>query len=293
VTAGDPALACEDLGFSFGSLRVLDGVSFEIEPGAVVALVGPNGSGKTTLLRIAAGVLSPDAGRVSYPTGGPRSVGYLPQSPAFAPGFSARRTVAFYDSLVKGGDAPDDLLARVGLTDVADRDVAALSGGMTRLLGLAQSLVGDPGALVLDEPTSGLDPAMTRRLFDLVDAATEAGAGVLVATHDLAAVDRVADEVLLLDGGRFLVRGTPDEIRAAADADSLDDAFVALVGREDRRVRSGAETDATPSAPVAGDGSTDGGGGSTDASTTDASTTDAGPEAGHDGSTDGSGGGGA
>ncbi|MFB6106428.1 MAG: ABC transporter ATP-binding protein [Halobacteriaceae archaeon] len=230
----DPPLSVSSVTVGYGDLTVLDGVSLAVPAGAVTALVGPNGSGKTTLLRVAAGLASPDAGDVDRRVAGHRAVGYLPQAPTFRPGFTARETVAFHaDLLPADADAdPDAALARVGLADVADRSTGALSGGMVRLLGLAVATVGDPPVYVLDEPTSGLDPEVTRHVFAAVTDLAAAGAAVLVASHDLAAVDRHADRVGLVH--RHALRtGTPATLREETGADSLDDAFASLVGAGD------------------------------------------------------------
>lgn len=197
---------------SFGEVAALADVSVEIAGGSVVALVGPNGSGKTTLLRILAGLLAPTGGDVTY-EGPPavRPLGYLPQTPAFRPGYTAAETAAFYARLV--GDDPAELLERVGLGDVSDRRVEALSGGMTRLLGIAQALAGDPPVLSLDEPASGLDPVMRRRVFEIVEALADDGHAVVVTSHDLPSVERTADRVVVLDRGAVVASGTPAVLR--------------------------------------------------------------------------------
>jgi ABC-type multidrug transport system ATPase subunit len=222
------ALALDGVTHAFGDVRVLDDVSLSLAPGTVTAVVGPNGAGKTTLLRVAAALLAPQAGDVERPDV-ERPVGYLPQSPAFRPGFTVSETVAFYAALVSGDVDRARVLERAGLRAVRDRRVEALSGGMTLLLGLAGATVGDPPALVLDEPTSGLDPGMTRRVFEAVRALADDGVGVLLASHDLAAVERHADRVLVLDGGRVVADGSPADLRGQAGVDALVDAFTATV----------------------------------------------------------------
>ena len=232
---------------SFGEVAVLSGVSMTADRGEVVAVVGPNGSGKSTLLRILAGVRRADHGTVTIPpdAGGSRRLGYLPQRPAFRSGFTARDTLQFYAQLLDGvnGDDVTRTLDRVGLADVAGREVGSLSGGMTRLLGLGQAVLGDPGVLVLDEPGSGLDPGMVERLFTVVGDLANDGTAVVVASHELPAVETHADTVAVLAGGRFRAVDAPEALVCETDTDSLSAAFLRLVGTEvgDATVAAGAE----------------------------------------------------
>lgn len=222
-----------NLAHSFGDLDVLGDVSFSIDAGTVACLIGPNGSGKTTLLRLVAGLLDPDDGTIAVANGGDRQVGYLAQQPDFRPQFTVRETIDFYGSLVETETDAEAVLDRVGLTAVADRRIDALSGGMMRLLAVAQTIVGDPSVLVLDEPSSGLDPTMTRHITDAVADLADSGDAVLLATHDLRSVERVADEVLILDQGEMVATGTPASIRDETDSDTLEDALAALTRVDD------------------------------------------------------------
>jgi ABC-type multidrug transport system ATPase subunit len=221
----DASASLSDVSLSFGDLTVLDDVSVDLTAGDVTAIVGPNGCGKTTLLELVAGLRPPDSGTSTRPTDAERSVAYLPQSPRFRPTFTARETVAFYGDLVAADVDPSALLEQVGLGDAADRRVDALSGGMTRLLGLAQALVGDPPVVVLDEPTSGLDPDIAERIFDVIVDLAATDRAVLVASHDLPNVEDHADRVLLLADGRFRLDGSPAAIRESTGAGSLRAAF--------------------------------------------------------------------
>ena len=183
-----------------------------VEAGEVTAFVGPNGSGKTTFLSVLAGLHRPTGGTVSYR--GPethRRIGYLPQKPGFRPRFTARETLGVYARLVD--DDPDRLLERVGLGAVADRRVGAPSGGMVRLLGVAQALAGAPPVVALDEPASSLDPGMSERVFDVAGDIAGEGRGVVLCSHDLALVERVADTVVVLDRGDVVTTGSPEQLR--------------------------------------------------------------------------------
>lgn len=223
-------LSADGLTKSFGSVTVIDDVSLTLEAGTVTALVGPNGSGKTTLLRVLAGLLDPTAGTVTD-TGSDaaRQVGYLPQNPAFRPGFTAEETLDFYTALADGD--PETLLSRVGLGDAADRRVEALSGGMTRLLGLAQAMVGDPPVVILDEPDSGLDPGMRRQTFEVVEGLAASGTAVLCSSHDVTLVEEFADRVAMLDRGSLVAMGPPDELCRQHDHETLWALFDDVVDR--------------------------------------------------------------
>jgi ABC-type multidrug transport system ATPase subunit len=213
---GKPVLSVEGLSRSFGALEVLEDVSLSLSRGEIGAVVGPNGSGKSTLLRALAG-LSPHGGVVEVAATGPRAVGYLPQSPAFRPRFTVRETLGFYADLLPGAVDVDAALDRVGMAGAADRRTEALSGGMRRLLGIAQATLGDPPLVLLDEPTSDLDPRMTEHIFGVVEDVVAGGATVLLATHDHRGVER-SDRAFLLDGGRIVVSGAPADLRGEADS---------------------------------------------------------------------------
>ncbi|SEW17735.1 ABC transporter ATP-binding protein [Halobacterium jilantaiense] len=240
-----PVLALEDASFAFGDLTILDEESVAVERGELVALVGPNGSGKTTVLELLAGLRDPDSGTVRRPANAARSTAYLPQSPGFRSGFTVRETLSFYAGLVGGGVDADAVLDRVGLGDAADRRVEALSGGMTRLLGLAQALVGDPPVVVLDEPTSGLDPDVSDSVFDATAALATDDRAVVVSSHDLAAVEARADRVVLVADGAIAFDGPPEDLLAETGAGTLRAAF--------SRAVAGRELDATAAAPSGGD----------------------------------------
>jgi ABC-type multidrug transport system ATPase subunit len=227
----DVVLRAEGVSHSYGDLNVLDGVSVSLRQGKVHALVGSNGSGKTTLLRILAGLLSPNDGTVeTVVEGEKRTVGYLPQRPAFRTGFTAEETLRFYTRLLETDDGVTEALEAVGLSEASDRRVSGLSGGMTRLLGIAQARVGNPPIMMLDEPTSGLDPAMTGRIFSILNDLADEGATVLLTTHDLDRVARNADETVIIHDRAVAESGSPDEIVKRYDGKDLSEVFDDIVG---------------------------------------------------------------
>jgi len=176
------------------------------------------------------GQLSPTEGAVSYT--GPavdRPIGYLPQQPSFRPQFTAAETLAFYGALLGREVETHTALDRVGLAEAADRPVEALSGGMRRLLGIAQSLVGEPPVVVFDEPASGLDPSMSTQAFEILSERAREGTAIVVSSHDLGLVERFADRVLVVHDGTIAGRGSPRELMAETGTESLWDVYDAVV----------------------------------------------------------------
>ncbi len=236
TAADSTVLRATDIEHSYGQVEVLEGVSLELHEGAVTALIGPNGAGKTTFIRALAGLHTPTAGEISYSgPDRPRQIGYLPQRPAFRPGQTVEQALTFYASLVGlSSEQALSALDTVGLLDAKDRDVDALSGGMKRLVGIAQARIGNPPIVILDEPGSGLDPEMSLHVFQSLNDLAADGTAILLSSHDLALVEETADTVVMLDDGSLLYHGSPSEVIAEANATSLLDVF-----RESRRAEAG------------------------------------------------------
>lgn len=227
MTDEQPLIRVENVTRTYGGVPVLTDVSVDVRSG-VTAVVGPNGSGKSTLLRTIVGETAPTDGTVRYRGPDvPRPIGYLPQRASFRESFTARETLAFYARLL--GEDPDPYLERVGLSAASDRGIDALSGGMRRLLGIAQATIGDPPVLVLDEPTSGLAPGMRDRIFELAGDFADSDTAVVVSTHDLELVDRHADRVLLLRYGSVAASGPLPELYASSDAETAADLYRSIV----------------------------------------------------------------
>ena len=218
----EAVLALHDLTRTFrrrgGTVRAVDGVSLELVPGEIVGLVGPNGAGKTTLLRLATGLLAPDAGTIAVagaPAGSPaarRVLGFAPDGPVFPPALTVRETLDYYARFHALGPVRRALVAAAlelgGLGDVADRRTAALSQGFAQRLALAQAALGGRRVLLLDETLSAVDPMVRRALCDGLQRLAARGVAVLLSSHDLAAVERLAWRVLVLVQGR-VVRSAP------------------------------------------------------------------------------------
>jgi ABC-2 type transport system ATP-binding protein len=217
----------------FGPVLAVDRLSFDVEPGRVVAFLGPNGAGKTTTLRMMLGLVRPDAGSATI--NGKRYqdlpepahvIGAMLEAESFHPGRTARNHLRVRALATHTDPASiDDVLEVVGLTWAADRRVGGFSLGMRQRLGLATALLGDPEALILDEPANGLDPEGVRWLRDLLRGMAAEGAAVLVSSHILAEVAQTADDVVILDHGR-LVRAAPMAELTATSA--LEDVFLRL-----------------------------------------------------------------
>jgi len=221
----------EHLGKRFGPLVAVDDLSFEVERGETFALIGPNGAGKTTTLKMLLGLTRPNTGRIAIgrdalpPTDARarRSMGYVPQRVAFPRARTVAEVLSFFAAL-RGlpGTAVTRALERVRMTDHAARPARELSGGYVQRLSLGQALLGDPDLLVLDEPTASLDPEAAWEFRSLVETLQREGKTILLCSHLLSEVERVADRVLILVEGRRAALESLDDLHARqADATGL------------------------------------------------------------------------
>src|SRR4051794_10467366 len=221
---GIPALRVRGLHKRYGSVTALAGVDLAVGEGELVGLLGPNGAGKSTLVKIACGLVRPSAGTATVrgaragSADAQRTLGYLAELFRFPDWCTADELLALHQQLAgsDGGAAERrDLLARVGLAEVAAQRVGTMSKGMQQRLGLAQALIGDPRLLLLDEPTSALDPAGRRDVRALLEGLRERGVAVLLNSHLLSEVELVCDRVAIIARGELVAAGTPAQLAHA------------------------------------------------------------------------------
>ena len=221
-----PIVRVEGVSKSFGDVVALDSVSLEFERGIVYGLLGPNGAGKTTLIRVLTTLLRPDSGRVEVagvdvvadPTTARTRIGLAGQFAAVDDYLTGRENVEMVGRLYNLSKAEarsrtTDLLERINLSDAADRTVRTYSGGMRRRLDLAASLIGRPEVLFLDEPTTGVDPRSRIDVWQLIEDLVRDGTTVLLTTQYLDEADSLADRLGVIDHGRLISEGTPDELK--------------------------------------------------------------------------------
>ncbi len=218
----------------FGDVHALDGVSISVTEGEVFGLLGPNGAGKTTLVRILATLLPPTSGHCRVggldPHKDPMDVraliGLAGQNAAVDDLLTGRENLEIVGRLYQLGKAEarrraDDILERLSLTDAADRQVRTYSGGMRRRIDLGASLVGRPRILMLDEPTTGLDPRTRAELWALIHQLVDEGTTVLLTTQYLDEADELANRLAVIDHGKLIAEGTPNELKERLGGDRL------------------------------------------------------------------------
>lgn len=222
---GTPFIQVDAVRKSFGGRPVLTDVTFWVNRGEIVGLIGPNGSGKTTTIRLLNGVIAPDAGRISVGGFDPghdgdrvrRMAGILTESAGLYGHMTGRENLRFFADLygVAEPGRAEELLAEFGLSDAADRKVATYSTGMKKRLGLAKAMLHRPELLFLDEPTSGLDPDGMRMVLEYIRRLNEQeGTTVIICSHLLQQLEVVCHRYLFLVGGRVVEQGTLPELEA-------------------------------------------------------------------------------
>jgi ABC-2 type transport system ATP-binding protein len=251
------AIEVRELRKDYGSVRAVDGLTFDVDEGEVYALLGENGAGKSTTVEILEGhrtrtsgdvaVLGQDPGRAGRDLRD--RIGIVLQSSGVEHELSVREAVSIYGSCYSRRRPVAEVVELVGLTPQLDRRVGHLSGGQRRRLDLALGIVGTPSLLFLDEPTTGFDPAARRQAWELVRELCAEGTTVLLTTHYLDEAEHLADRVGVLAGGRLVAEGTPAEliggsgttvvrfdVPAASAADGLDAILPAGAVRQGDRI---------------------------------------------------------
>ena len=231
----DVAIRAEALAKHYGDTRALDGFDLAVEAGTVCGLLGPNGAGKTTAVRILTTLLQADGGRAEVaghdvaaePHQVRGRIGLSGQEPAVDELLSGRQNLVLFGRLNRL-DKPSargragELLDRMGLTDAGDKAVKHYSGGMRRRLDLAVTLLLAPAVLFLDEPTTGLDPRNRNEVWAALRELVAGGTTVLLTTQYLDEADQLAGRVVVIDAGRVIAGGTPEQLKAEVGGDRLE-----------------------------------------------------------------------
>lgn len=233
------AVDAQDVVKSFGAVKALNGVSLRVRRGEIYGLLGPNGAGKTTLIRLLVGLVVADHGTITVlgrrmpDVDVLRQVGYMTQQAALYPGLSVEENVRFFAAINGDESGVKDVLELVRLYDRRASVVSTLSGGMRQRCSLACALVHRPQLLLLDEPTVGVDPQLRVQFWEDFRRMAAGGTTIIVSSHVMDEAER-CQRLGLIQYGRVLAEGTPDEIRAAGGSPNLEDAFLALAGSEVR-----------------------------------------------------------
>jgi len=219
----------------FGKVLALSELSLTLPPGQAVAILGPNGAGKTTFIRMVATLLQPDHGTltvgghdvVTEPMAVRRLIGLAGQSAAVEQMMTGRENLVMVARLygqkrAAAAASANRILAQMQLTEAADRQVRTYSGGMRRRLDLGASLVGTPRLLLLDEPTTGLDPGSRNEVWDAIREMNQSGTDILLSTQYLDEADHLAASIVIIDGGRVIAQGTPDQLKSRVGADIIE-----------------------------------------------------------------------
>ncbi|MCR5980172.1 ATP-binding cassette domain-containing protein [Gordonia jinghuaiqii] len=243
-----PVISASGLMKSFGDTTVLDGIDISVPAGSVFALLGPNGSGKTTTVKILSTLAQPDAGEVRIAGLDPGSdrdaicaqIGLTGQFAAVDTLMTGRENLAMVARLrhlprQQARERVERLLADFDLVDAADRRAGEYSGGMTRRLDLAMTLIGEPSIIFLDEPTTGLDPRSRRAVWDTVRELVRGGTTIFLTTQYLEEADHLADRIAVLDRGRIVAQGTATELKRLVPGGHIRIAFADADDRQRAR----------------------------------------------------------
>jgi len=225
--SGPLAIDLRGLHKSFGTVRAVAGIDLAVAPGEVVAFLGPNGAGKTTTIDMLLGLATPDSGSVTVLGLDPSRaiaegrVSAVMQSGGLLKDLTVGETVELTGSFFRSARSAQEVLARAGIADIADRRVGKCSGGQQQRLRFALALLPDPDVIILDEPTTGMDVESRRDFWASMHAETARGRTVLFATHYLEEADSYADRVVLMRSGKVVADGTAAQIKASVSGRTI------------------------------------------------------------------------
>ena len=231
------AIKIKSLTKSFGAIRAVRNVSFNVSHGEVLGFLGPNGAGKSTTMKMITGFLEPTSGTVEVnghdvlenPLSVKRSIGYLPEG---APAYGEMTVINFLNFIadirqLNGAIRKkrlDEVIKTINIGTVIDQSIETLSKGFKRRVGLAQAILHDPNILILDEPTDGLDPNQKHEVRNLIKKMAKEKA-IIISTHILEEVDAVCTRAIIISSGELLFDGTPSQLIAKSDQSDIDHAF--------------------------------------------------------------------
>jgi ABC-2 type transport system ATP-binding protein len=242
------ALRVRNLRKRFKDVVAVDGLDLDVNAGECFGLLGPNGAGKTTTIEICEGLTHADSGDVvvlgmTWAQRGPelrQRLGIQLQDTQLTEKLTVEETLEVFRSFYNQGPTVGEVIAHVQLGDKRRARIATLSGGQKQRLALACALIGGPDLLFLDEPTTGLDPQARRQLWELINLFKREGRTILLTTHYMDEAEQLCDRVAIMDHGRIIALGTPNELMASVPAPpreprvhaaTLEDVFVSLTGR--------------------------------------------------------------
>ncbi len=229
AAATTATLSLAGLRKAFGEVVAVAGIDLEVTPGECFGLLGPNGAGKTTTIESCEGLTVPDAGAVTllgqtwqhHASQLRQRIGIQLQETQFPDKLTVEETLRLFRSFYRRGISVDEVIGTAQLEEKRSARVGTLSGGQKQRLAMACALVGDPELLFLDEPTTGLDPQARRHLWDLVDGLKRAGRTIILTTHYMDEAERLCDRVAIMDHGRFIALGTPQQLIASVGGDHI------------------------------------------------------------------------
>lgn len=221
------AIKVSDLRKSYGDIRAVDGVSFEVKEGEIFGLLGPNGAGKTTTIEITEGYRKPDGGSVNVLGFDPikdgcelkEQIGIMLQSTVLYPDLRVGEVLKLFASYYRRSVDTNALIEIIGLKDKKNAYVKELSGGQKRKLAFILTLVNDPKLMFLDEPTEGLDPQTRRVVWEIIRKAPDDGKTVFVTTHYIEEAQNLCDRVAIIDHGRIIALDTPKRLMASLEVE--------------------------------------------------------------------------
>ncbi len=220
VAVGEPVISVGDLHKSYGSVKAVDGITFEVGAGEIFGLLGPNGAGKTTTIEILEGLRQPDSGEARVlgfdvahnPAAIKERIGVQLQTTALYPRLTVRELIDLFRSFYRRSLPTDQIVDALDLRERVNARTMELSGGQQQRLSVALALVNDPELLFLDEPTTGLDPQARRSLWEVVGGLRRRGKSILLTTHYMEEAEELCDRVAIMDHGHILEMGTVTEL---------------------------------------------------------------------------------